>query len=254
MPILLFDAGNTRLKYAVTEAASSSSYLEKGVVEYASLEQGLQSVLNRHVTNRVLISSVASGEINEAIAKLLLRHHVSTASYAKVSNEACGIVNTYETQHSLGVDRWVAAMGVAQLRTVNRVIVDVGTAVTVDLVDASNSYLGGVILPGARLMHDVLVGKTAGIQSERSDVGRAIGKTTQQCVNAGSKYGLIGAVERVIKEFQRETANEAEWSIHVCGGDGAWLSQLIETDAKVTLDSDVIFNGLMNLYSGGFLK
>jgi type III pantothenate kinase len=66
---------------------------------------------------------------------------------------------------------------------------------------AEGSFEGGVILPGAQLMHDSLVARTAGIKSVFSASAGIVGKTTSECVNSGVLYGLGGAIDRVVEEM-----------------------------------------------------
>lgn len=250
--LLLFDAGNTRLKWALAGAQYSMSH--SGVIDYQGLRGKLAKLYAEHAISTVAISSVAgerrNAELDAACQKIVGR----PARFARVSPYACGVKNAYIAQDRLGVDRWVAALGLSTQKGINRVIVDAGTAVTVDLLDAENVYCGGVILPGVKLMHDSLVGETAGIYSEPAAVRSIIGKTTIECVNAGARFGLVGAIDRVIDEFTHEIDNNAPWQIAVCGGDGAWLYELMATPYPKALLPDVIFQGLLNMVETGALE
>ncbi len=249
---LLLDAGNTRLKCAI--ANSDQQIIETAVIDYVHLDNSLDQLCSQHSLISVAVSSVAGDTRNTQIIECCAKLFSLSPMFAAVTQSACGLSNHYRTQQTLGVDRWVAAIGLSAKVGVNRVIVDAGTAVTVDLLDASNAYRGGVILPGAKLMHDSLVGETAGIYSEPTSVDSAIGETTSECVNAGAKFGLVGAVDRVIDEFSREIGDNAPWQISICGGDGEWLCNLMASPHPKILAPQLIFRGLLNMIESGAPK
>jgi len=246
--LLLFDAGNTRLKWALVDEAGEVA--QSGAADYGSVD-GLFEAMPASV-GEILVSCVAGDQKKELITQACERVFQVKPSFASVSAHVCGIQNSYQTLETLGVDRWVAALGVRDI-VGNRVIVDAGTAVTIDLVDASNRFRGGVILPGAKLMHSSLVGETAGIAAKHEAVNSVIGVTTQQCVNAGVNYGLIGAIEHIVEEMCKTAASDDSWRILVCGGDGKWLVDELKIGLPVTLDENLIFKGLLNMKNAGAL-
>jgi len=167
------------------------------------------------------------------------------AHIISVAQHALGMANNYEDSSKLGVDRWVAALGARFVAAEGALIViDAGTAVTIDLVSSNNQFEGGVILPGFSIMHDALLGRTAGIESSRQAVVSVIGKNTRDCVNAGVQYGLIGAIEKIICEIISLTSDEKP-RLLIMGGD----AEAIVAGSKLDLElqSDMIFYGLMQL-------
>jgi len=244
--LLLFDAGNTRLKWAL--AGHDHKVVNNGASSYEELDMALRHIRSVLPTSTaiqsVAVSSVAGEQRNSRLAMACEDVFGLPLVFAKVSKAACGVENDYQALNRLGVDRWVAAMGVASQLGINRVIVDAGTAVTVDLLAADNTFLGGVILPGVKLMHDSLVGETAGIHSELGEVASVIGKT----------FGLVGSVDRVLDEFALALDNSAPWQVVVCGGDAAWLSELMKTSLPVSVSDNLIFNGLLAMYKSEALK
>ena len=244
--VLLIDAGNTRLKWALTD--SGSVVLNKGVADYDSIRDLLTTMPGG--IDEVLVSCVAGDQKRELIVNTVDDLYLFKPSFASVSGQACGIENCYQSMETLGVDRWVAAIGAKDF-VGNRIIVDAGTAVTIDLLDASNQFRGGVILPGLELMHSALVGETAGIAAKRDKADSVIGVTTQQCVNAGVNYGLVGAVEYIIAQIPKAAPNDELWQLIVCGGDGGWLVDKIKTELPVVLDEGLLFKGLLNMKNAG---
>lgn len=235
---LLIDAGNTRIKWAVA-SNNVDDILARGVIggdwsELASFEASVETAW---------ISCVASDAVLEKISLEIKRLFDVEPSIATVSSHAAGMANDYESLDQLGVDRWVAALGARVLVGSGALIViDVGTAVTIDMVSSDNHFKGGVILPGFTIMHDSLLGRTAGIKSNRSKVTSVIGKNTRDCVNAGVEYGLIGAVDRIISEM---CVGVSSPRLLVMGGGAEAI--VAGSKFKIELQSDMIFNGLMLL-------
>ncbi|GAA6139682.1 pantothenate kinase [Arenicella sp. 4NH20-0111] len=253
--IILLDAGNTRLKWASLPTLEHE-ISDHGVIDYSSLPDlsGIQA--NKSIVECVAISSVAGEERNGQLIQACLSAFAIEPIFAKVTKHAGGVINDYLALDRLGVDRWVAALGVRDVDESdgNYIVVDAGTAVTVDVLDRERVFRGGVILPGARLMHDSLVGKTAGIRSKMKSVGSVIGRDTNQCVNAGAYYGLAGAVERVIEECVDSVGNDSPWKVIVCGGDARWLAKSLKTQLPVSVQSSLIFHGLLCLLRSGEFK
>jgi type III pantothenate kinase len=200
----------------------------------------------------VWLSCVASQQVRDSISSQIeglfgLQPHIAT-----VSAGAAGMVNNYQDLGKLGVDRWVAALGARSLaHEGDLVVIDAGTAVTIDLVSAENRFEGGVILPGFVTMHDALLGRTAGIQSQLSEIESVIGKNTRDCVNSGAQFGVLGAIERVVAEIidvvhtrqgQSGLASNAP-RLLIMGGDADRIVEGSSLDLEI--QSHMIFYGLM---------
>jgi type III pantothenate kinase len=227
---LLFDIGNTRLKWGL---AQSGEIVEAGHLDISdfSLFQLKKKIPHFNQAHQAYICCVASPEILKSLTAWLVEHQQIASTVVPSKKNACGIRNNYNNIEQLGADRWVAALGARSLHAQgDLIIIDIGTALTIDWLSADNTFEGGVILPGFRLMHDALVGKTAGIESEYLDNRQIIGKSTSECVNSGIGYGLAGAVERIVEEM-RITINKPV-SILLTGGGAEVLSSRMNLDAE----------------------
>ncbi len=246
---LLIDAGNTRIKWAVA-GSHEDSIIDNGVIVDD------WSVLNDYVgkLESAWLSSVASEQVRDSILSKIeglmgVKPHLVT-----VTANAAGMFNAYQDLGKLGVDRWLAALGGRSL--INQgdlIVIDAGTAITIDLVSAENRFEGGVILPGFAAMHDALLGRAAGIQSQYSEVQSVIGKNTRECVNSGVQFGLLGAIERVVGELCSAVAQRQNNSgemvkaprLLIMGGDAKKIVTGCRLDLE--LQSNMIFCGLMLL-------
>ena len=238
---LLIDAGNTRIKWAVADNAQDLIVVS-GVVldgDWSGLDVFVGKI------ESALLSCVAAAVTMDAIAIQVKQQFSVQLRVVNVSSRALGMVNGYADLDLLGVDRWVAALGARSLVNSGAlIVVDAGTAVTIDLVSADNRFEGGVILPGLIAMHDALLGRTAGIESYLEAVVSVIGKNTRECVNSGIQYGLVGAIERVVAEIL-STLESDDTRLLIMGGDANLI--VVNSDLKFELQSNMIFYGLMLL-------
>src|SRR5208337_55868 len=117
---------------------------------------------------------VAGGAIERQIGAVARRAGWSPPRWVRSDARAAGIRNAYHEPWRLGVDRWVALIGARDFFPGHALlIVSVGTAMTIDLLDARGRHRGGLITPGPRLMIDALLERTAGIR--RRAGGAAVG-------------------------------------------------------------------------------
>ncbi len=237
---LLLDVGNMRVKWALAHN-STDEVVDSGVLadDWSDLACFAGEI------DSVWVSCVASSSVLESLKSKVQQYFEIACNVVTVSSEKAGMKNNYADLRKLGVDRWVAALGARSVAPKGALIViDAGTAVTIDLVSAKNCFEGGVILPGFTTMHDALIGRTARIESHRTPVHSVIGKNTRDCVNSGVQYGLIGAIERVVFEIAVELEKEQP-RIILTGGDAEAIAA--GSKLEVELQSNIIFHGLMLL-------
>jgi type III pantothenate kinase len=254
---LLIDAGNTRIKWALAED-QADPLIEGGISQVSIVENGVIDrdwfALTNYVgkVESVWLSCVASKQVRDLISSQVEELFGLQAHIATVSADAAGMVNSYRDLSKLGVDRWLAALGArAIVDEGDLIVIDAGTAVTIDLVSAENRFEGGVILPGFATMHDALLGRTAGIQSQPSEIESVIGRNTRDCVNSGAQFGLLGAIERVVAEMIDVVHARSRHSgfaskaprLLIMGGDADRLVDGSSLDRE--LQSHLIFYGLM---------
>ncbi len=111
----------------------------------------------------------------------------------------------YDPPRDVGADRIVTALGVRHRYGAPAVIVDFGTATTLDAIDAQGDYLGGVIAPGVRLSLDALSQRAARLPwVELTVPGPVLARTTVASMQAGVVYGVIGQVEEIVRRMRLE--------------------------------------------------
>jgi type III pantothenate kinase len=111
----------------------------------------------------------------------------------------------YPKPASIGPDRLANAVAARERFGAPVVVVDFGTAVTFDVVDAKGNYVGGIIAPGLAAMTDYLHEKTALLPKiEIREIKSAVGKSTEEAMLVGAVHGYRGLVRELIEELKRE--------------------------------------------------
>ena len=229
--MLLCDIGNTRLKWGL---ASPRGRLRRwGAVEHrgetigAALEESLSFV---GAMERVVICSVAAAAVDSSLEVFVRRCWSLTPEWMPARRQGWGVECAYSSPEAMGADRW--AMLVAARRRCPRgaCVVSCGTAVTVDLIDASGRHLGGVIMPGIALMRRALTANTALIAAAEGKV-RSLPDNTPDAVATGTVLAAACTVDRLFKEFVESTGPGAECI--VSGGDAEEVRALMAHGAIV---------------------
>jgi type III pantothenate kinase len=193
--LLLIDAGNTRVKWALTRAdAPAGRWLAHGALAHAALDQ-LPAAWQGQRLSRVLVSNVAGAALRERLAALLPLAPEWFASSAALA----GLVNGYRDPLQLGCDRFAAALGARSLEPGRALVVATcGTATTIDAVSADGVFIGGMILPGLALMASSLSRNTA--QLPQVAPGAApppvFADNTNDAIVSGCLSAQAGAIER----------------------------------------------------------
>lgn len=248
MTFLAVDVGNTRLKWALFDAprpgarslASGAAFLET----IDSLAEGPWAGLRAPAA---MLGSIVAGEgVRRRVEEQLEAWDVEPR-WVVSAPEGAGVVNGYDHPSRLGVDRFVAMIGARQ-RLLARgrprpcLVVMVGTAVTVDALDAEGRFLGGLILPGFGLMLRALEMGTAGL---KAPTGEAVDfpTNTSDALMSGGSDALAGAVERVHRRLAAR-CGEAP-AVMMSGGAATKLASLTALDVETV--ETLIFEGLLHL-------
>lgn len=116
-----------------------------------------------------------------------------------------GMPILYDEPRNVGADRIANAIGAYDLYGGPTIIVDFGTANTVDAVSVKGEYLGGAISPGIEISLDALFGRAAGLRRiELVEPKHVIGKSTVESIQSGAVYGFSGQVDTLVELFQKE--------------------------------------------------
>lgn len=138
------------------------------------------------------------------------------------------ITNRCRPPGAVGADRLAAAVAAWSEFRSACIIIDAGTAVTVNAVSADGAFIGGAILPGAALAAEALAAGTALLPSVKARASpRAIGRSTRAAISSGTLRGLAGAVDRLVADFRRELPGAEH--VVITGGDAGLLARFCRT-------------------------
>lgn len=191
---LLIDAGNTRLKLGLHDG---SRWLRREAFPHAELAAcgWLPLALAARPVPRVLISNVAGEAVAEPLRQLLDAAGVQV-EWLRASASRCGVGNDYERPEQLGPDRWAALIGAWALQRGACLVVNAGTATTLDVLNADGRFAGGCILPGLAMMRKALAGGTAGLPLVDGKVA-ALPRNTADAIFNGCLHAQLGAIARM---------------------------------------------------------
>ena len=193
---LYLDVGNSRFKWIqqgqdLATVASSLSALKS---QWQSIKTDISEIIACSVGKKQTKLQI------DTLAKKLFGRHVC---WQETSAEGFGVENAYAKPADLGVDRWVALIAARALCPDTAcVVVDAGTAITVDLLDEDGRHVGGVIMAGKMMLVNA-ISNAEQLQGEfSSDVKRAnaVCQSTKEAVASGIYFSINGGVRAVIEQ------------------------------------------------------
>ena len=250
MTFLAIDIGNTRLKWALYASPQpGAQLLEQGAVFLETIDSLAENEWSALPAPGSMLGCVVAGEGVKRRVEAQLELWDVEPRWVVPGAHACGVTNGYDHPNRLGVDRWVALIGarhrvLAQGPARPALVVMVGTAVTVDALDAQGRFLGGLILPGFGLMLRALEMGTAGL---KAPTGEAVEfpTNTSDALMSGGADALAGAVERMHRKLRARAGVEP--ALIMSGGAAVKLAPIIDLPFE-TVDT-LIFEGLLQMQS-----
>lgn len=241
--ILLIDIGNTRIKWATLDEQRLGTQCAEIHAGW-SVQRLTDVILNSVVRpERVLIGNVGGERIGELVRDAIAQRWSIGAEFINSTAEACGVRNAYPEPAKLGVDRWLASIAAHALQKQLTCIVSVGTAMTIDGIDASGQHLGGVIVPGPQLMVTSLLHNTSDIarRAQQGSVTEAVfADNTLGAIRQGAAHALAALVERSVESMR--TVNGEMPALLLTGGGSPAIEKLIHVPFESRLD--LVLQGL----------
>jgi type III pantothenate kinase len=250
MTFLAIDIGNTRLKWAMYAAPHPGAVLlAQGAVFVETLDELAEKEWKHLAPPSSMLGCVVAGDAARRRVEEQMEMWDVAPRWVVPSAHEAGLSNGYEHPNRLGSDRWVALAGarsrvLASGQARPALVVMVGTAVTVDALDASGRFLGGLILPGFGLMQRALEMGTAGLRVPTGEVVDFPTNTSDALMSGGAN-AIAGAIERQARRLQKLT--RAEPALLMTGGAAARLAPITDLPFE-TVDS-LIFEGLLLMQS-----
>ncbi|QWE16560.1 type III pantothenate kinase [Polynucleobacter sp. AP-Nino-20-G2] len=240
---LLFDVGNTRLKWAAVESTQNIADRNKklwaysGSISSKSLESlELRAELSDYIAktlpkpDAIGYCCVAGDAAIENLQALFPQWKDSAWKQLKGDSPYQGMRTLYEDPAKLGADRWAALIGARALSSTNTLMINAGTATTIDLLGGNGVHYGGWILPGLSLMQESLRSNTAQLPlAERTDTAAlqaSFGISTNEAIIGGCDAAQIGAILRAA-HLAKEMHHPVE-RIWIDGGNAKILTNEIQ--------------------------
>lgn len=232
---LLVDVGNSRIKWAFFDGRD----LHQPQVanhQNVNFDRFLHHIWRDLDTpSKVWITNVAGDEIGEALTSWIRTIWHQHPIFLQSQSHAFGVINGYQHPQALGHDRWLGL--IAAFNAFDRqypvCVIDCGTCLTIDVVDAQGYHLGGLLLPGIHTMRQALSLYTDGCQfsshiSANVSSKSLLAKNTQEGMIGGTLFAAVAYVERFIAEIHEEFSDDLK--ILISGGEAPILMKLVAKD------------------------
>jgi type III pantothenate kinase len=227
------DVGNSRIKWGVLEDGQirRTGHISRERIR----DKGLQVITTKipRRVDEVFVSNVAGTSFATRLSGVVGMHCECDVRFARTARSGWGVTNGYTQPRRMGVDRWVAMIGAfAELKSAC-VVVDVGTAMTIDALDDEGQHLGGQIVAGVATMANALATAASDIPEVKPAPGRGqadlamFAHNTAAAVREGAQNAVAGAVDRAIQTLR---SNAYKPVVVLTGGDASRiLNALCET-------------------------
>jgi len=248
MAFLALDIGNTRLKWALYAAQrAGAAMLSHGAEFLENIDKLAEGAWKDLPAPRQVLGCVVAGDAVRRRAMEQMENWDVTTQWVVASESEAGLRNGYDHPARLGADRWVAIIGayhrmLSQGAAQPMVVVMVGTAVTVEAVDMSGKFLGGLILPGHGIMLRALESGTAGLHVPTGEV-KPFPTNTSDALTSGGTYAIAGAVECMVQHVRQHCGVEPKC---IMTGGAGWKMAPSMTRPFELVDN-LIFDGLLHL-------
>lgn len=238
--MLTIDIGNTSIKWAIWQDGQPI-LAEKDAYHKESIQHAFDSIFSgAPKQEKVWVACVASKDVEQVLTEWMRKQWSIEPVFLVPRNELGGVLNAYPDPSELGADRWAALLGAKSLYKTPVCIVDIGTAVTVDLMDAEGTHRGGRIMPGLDMMRVSLLHNTVGVNAIEGECpGFAI--NTADAVSSGTMYMLTAALTEVYNSAKDRLGDDMK--IIITGGMAETVMPFLK-DIEIFHEPHIVLHGL----------
>jgi type III pantothenate kinase len=241
--VLYLDVGNTALKwryrYNGKTRQGGGVHCRDWVEQIAVLSAQLGAA-----PNRIIIGSVAGREADRALREEVFSVLKCEPEFYYSPQSWAGLVNAYDEPSSLGVDRWLAIVE-AWHRSGAAIVIDCGSAITLDVIGRDGRHGGGYIVPGMKMLEHSLASGTGSVRVEQGKKKDFVpGVSTSECVYNGILLMCVAFVTDAVVALQNTLQDTC--SIYMTGGDASALQPFLT--AQVDVVPDMVLDGLERVF------
>ena len=189
--MLLLDAGNSRIKWAFVKNGQWQQHGAASIAELPALRQVFADLPQPH---KILASNVAGEETAQQLRAACAAWKLPL-EFITARAEQCGVRNGYDRPAQLGSDRWASLIAAWRHEHSACLVVNCGTATTVDALSSSGEFLGGLILPGVEMMRRSLAAGTAQLAAAEGS-WRKFPRNTADAMFSGAIRATVGAIRQ----------------------------------------------------------
>jgi type III pantothenate kinase len=267
MSLLLLDSGNTRLKWGLQREPyrRQQAFAAGGIIELSRLSDANSPLMRLFEALKLaglaplIYACNVAGSVVERQIRSAARHAgLKSVTFVRSSVAAAGVRNGYKEVWRLGADRWASLVGAHhEFPNMDLCIVGIGTALTIDLMDASGRHVGGSIIPGPRLMIESLLARTAGIRRRAGGLSAAtnihhtaaeltgvspsmFAHDTQTGLRAGARHACAAAIEHARTEAGQQLGRRPR--LVLAGGAAEAVAPLLRSPYRQ--ENDLVLRGL----------
>lgn len=232
--ILFVDVGNTRIKWRI--ASLGGECVESGfnlISGFNRLEA--EKIINRYEVTSLYLANVGGDDTAKIFEKCAVQKNINVFC-VNSEKKMLGVSFVYDEVERLGVDRCLAMIGAYNADGV--LVIDAGSAITADYINANGEHLGGYIIPGYAMSRGLLLGSTAKVGVFAGVGEDALGRDTESCVNNGFNLMLSSMVDGLLEKAELLGISHCV----ITGGDAELLSELARQ--KVEVKENLVLDGL----------
>ena len=235
--VLAVDAGNSRIKWGLHDGGR---WCARGWVATSRAGELKSKFARIPAPRSIVISNVAGAALREKLQRVLPA--TPAPHWIKSTRKQCGVSSSYAAPVQLGCDRWAALIGAYRMFGTVAVVVNAGTALTVDALTGDGVFAGGIIVPGAELMRKALAGNTAALKLRPGNFA-FFPDTTGDAIMSGVINASCGAIERMAR-FLEEAGQAAPLCV-LSGGGAGLLAPYVNLEVKLV--DNLVLEGLLTI-------
>jgi len=254
MPILAVDIGNTRTHFGIVDTQGARSVRAIPTHELGTKNNSLDQWTTSPEFKADRIDGLAFCSVvperNQDLKDLASSRLPGKPTFQLTHQAELGLPISYPIPGQIGQDRLANAIAAQVLFGTPAVVVDMGTAVTLDVITQEGGYEGGIIAPGVELMLRALHEQTAllpGLDADHQLEG-SIGRSTEEAMQIGCLTGFRGMVDSLVEAVRTELEGRGESDIHLIATGGAFPLLHSEKNPGIIHVPDLTLRGLFEAF------